>query len=953
MKFPGQSRRFCLGTKSMIACVEPIEQRLLLSAEPTISLGGDGQVHLYDPWETHPIEFLADDPDSPGATVSLYYDTDMDGDNGKTLIASGLGINDLPQSCDWDLSGVPSGLFYIYGEVDDGETAVGAWFNGAVIRLSYANPIATFDTSIGSFKVFLDQTSAPLTVSNFLNYALSGFYDDLVFHRVISGFMIQGGGFDADLEYKEPGLSIYNENLIGPGDNIPNSTSVIAMARTADPHSATSQFFINVADNSNLDYQNADNPGYATFGWVILGMNVVNAISEVSTQSVGGMDDVPVEPVIINSVTVDFPDLNVGFGDGPVKTVSYTDSDGTAVTVGLTSGRGLLNLKGDIYSSVSGTKEIVYGNVIGSEIILTQSNVTSKLGITTRGGADGRTSISAIRSDTPANILLAAGVDLVGDGVMMTDLGSFNSVHVNSLQNGADIIMEGLSNIPAGIVLQVNTIGAGSSIILASPVRTLTTQQSNGDLVSTPWIGNLISRGDFNSQLVLSGTGAIGLVLKNAKISGNVSASSWQIGGSAGTIRIDGVVTDWTLGGTGDEALASVRSLHLGDVVDADVTVSGAINALYAIRWSAGNIQADSIGAMTIAGNRRTAINGDFGAALTLNGANIGTGLAAKSLTVAGTMNGTMDILAGPVKSIVLGTMEGDVSAAGNVASITVRNSALSLVEPDSGPVYTLTIGAGKTNIRSSSDRMRFANGATLYALQGQPYKASHLLPFNYLSAWWGYSAQITGSSGTTSGTIGTIVADENATVEGRQTYPLAYELDGSEYQKQYWNYAADGVSLMKWTTDGLMGKIDFVYTTGLKVPDAMILKQRYTSTSAVSGVWEIDIDGGVASGGVTAGQAAMTSRWLGHEEITVPYGTLLAAKTEVRILTTGTMVVVYDGGVYTGTFRFTQVQTYWSAAGIGIIQSTEALTQSVSVAGLGSGSYRSVTSMKLEDGSF
>ena len=109
MKFPGQSRRFCLGTKSMIACVEPIEQRLLLSAEPTISLGGDGQVHLYDPWETHPIEFLADDPDSPGATVSLYYDTDMDGDNGKTLIASGLGINDLPQSCDWDLSGVPSG----------------------------------------------------------------------------------------------------------------------------------------------------------------------------------------------------------------------------------------------------------------------------------------------------------------------------------------------------------------------------------------------------------------------------------------------------------------------------------------------------------------------------------------------------------------------------------------------------------------------------------------------------------------------------------------------------------------------------------------------------------------------------------------------------------------------------------------------------------------------------
>jgi len=167
--------------------------------------------------------------------------------------------------------------------------------------LALADPRVTLETNYGNIVLELDAKKAPGTVANFLQYAREGFYDGTIFHRVIGDFMIQGGGFTEDFKQKPTRSPIANEAISG----LKNTRGSIAMARTSDPHSATSQFFINVKDNSALDYPGRDGFGYAVFGKVIEGMDVVDKIRQVPTGVGGpGMKDVPKEPVIIKKVTV-------------------------------------------------------------------------------------------------------------------------------------------------------------------------------------------------------------------------------------------------------------------------------------------------------------------------------------------------------------------------------------------------------------------------------------------------------------------------------------------------------------------------------------------------------------------------------------------------------------------------------------------------------------------------
>lgn len=154
-------------------------------------------------------------------------------------------------------------------------------------------------TSKGDITLTLDAEKAPLTVDNFLAYVDSGFYDGTIFHRVIEGFMIQGGGLDTDLQKKATRDPVTNEAQNG----LKNVRGSIAMARTNDPHSATAQFFINHKDNSNLDYPSFDGWGYAVFGRVTDGMEVVDAIAGVRTGMQAGRRDVPLEPVVIESAS--------------------------------------------------------------------------------------------------------------------------------------------------------------------------------------------------------------------------------------------------------------------------------------------------------------------------------------------------------------------------------------------------------------------------------------------------------------------------------------------------------------------------------------------------------------------------------------------------------------------------------------------------------------------------
>lgn len=157
-----------------------------------------------------------------------------------------------------------------------------------------------FTTNMGVFDVELNEAAAPKTCENFLSYVRSGFYNGTIFHRVISGFMIQGGGFEPGLKQKQTKAPIENE----ANNGLKNDKYTIAMARTNEPHSATSQFFINVADNDFLNHTSPTSRGwgYAVFGKVVSGTDVIDAIARVCTASRSWYGDVPVEDVVMEKV---------------------------------------------------------------------------------------------------------------------------------------------------------------------------------------------------------------------------------------------------------------------------------------------------------------------------------------------------------------------------------------------------------------------------------------------------------------------------------------------------------------------------------------------------------------------------------------------------------------------------------------------------------------------------
>ncbi len=164
------------------------------------------------------------------------------------------------------------------------------------LALAQELPRVAMKTSMGEFVIELNPEKAPVTVDNFLQYVKSGFYNGTIFHRVINGFMVQGGGYDKNLNEKKTRPNIKNEAKNG----LKNSPYTIAMARTPDPHSASAQFFINVNNNSFLDYPGLDGWGYAVFGKVVKGTEVIDKIKMVET----GARDIPTTAVIIESASV-------------------------------------------------------------------------------------------------------------------------------------------------------------------------------------------------------------------------------------------------------------------------------------------------------------------------------------------------------------------------------------------------------------------------------------------------------------------------------------------------------------------------------------------------------------------------------------------------------------------------------------------------------------------------
>ena len=179
-----------------------------------------------------------------------------------------------------------------------GALAAGLISGVAMAQEGAPNLYVEMDTSEGNIVIELNEAKAPITVENFKNYVDDGYYDGLIFHRVIDGFMVQGGGFDADMNQKGTKAPIKIESSNG----LKNERGSIAMARTSDPNSVTSQFFINTQNNSFLDYPGQDGNGYTVFGKVVAGMDVVDKMEKVKTGFKGPHGDVPVDPITIESV---------------------------------------------------------------------------------------------------------------------------------------------------------------------------------------------------------------------------------------------------------------------------------------------------------------------------------------------------------------------------------------------------------------------------------------------------------------------------------------------------------------------------------------------------------------------------------------------------------------------------------------------------------------------------
>lgn len=157
-----------------------------------------------------------------------------------------------------------------------------------------------FATTAGKFTIEVYPDAAPKTVANFMEYVKSGFYSGTIFHRVINGFMVQGGGYDSDMKEKPTRAPIPLEAQNG----LKNKAGTVAMARTSNPNSATAQFFVNVVDNPNLDYPQPDGNGYAVFGKVVEGMDTIDKIKTTPTTAYGAMRNVPAAPIVIESATV-------------------------------------------------------------------------------------------------------------------------------------------------------------------------------------------------------------------------------------------------------------------------------------------------------------------------------------------------------------------------------------------------------------------------------------------------------------------------------------------------------------------------------------------------------------------------------------------------------------------------------------------------------------------------
>ena len=236
---------------------------------------------------------------------NLFYGVKANFTIGISRLNEGLTIK--VESCESNqapLASSPTDLSYECTIKASGDTKLEVFDqNGKLVyskSFTVPYPSVLIDSSEGTIEIELNPNKAPETVDNFLRYVQGGFYQDLIFHRVIPGFVVQGGGFASGMVQRQ---ALFPPINLESNRGLSNKRASVAMARTNDPNSATSQFFVNLVDNRSLDYSSETSPGYAVFGEVVRGMDVIDAIAAKPTSSQGGFGDVPTSDVVITKVT--------------------------------------------------------------------------------------------------------------------------------------------------------------------------------------------------------------------------------------------------------------------------------------------------------------------------------------------------------------------------------------------------------------------------------------------------------------------------------------------------------------------------------------------------------------------------------------------------------------------------------------------------------------------------
>jgi len=392
------------------------------------------------------------------------------------------------------------------------------------------NPKVTMTTTLGNVVFELAPNAAQYTTVNFLAYVNTGFYKNLTFHRVIPGFVIQGGGFASGLVQKSP---FYNPVTLESDNGLANNRGTIAMARTSDPHSATSQFFVNVAKNSELNFQNANNPGYAVFGKVVSGMAVIDKISKVATGDRGGQSDVPLKNIVIKSAvetTTGTIHNKTGFVTvGGIESGAiwqYSTDRGKHWTKGATSGANAMRFK------------LVEGPYEANDILIRQIDKAGNISGLGKTGASVVTFAgTAILGDATANVMKGtgghdkmfalAGNDKLtaGNGNDLLDGGSGKDTMAGGNGNDTYIVREA-----SDVVQETSTGGTADLVKSFATSYTLAAFVENGQIMLT---SSASLTGNTLNNTLLAGLG--NNILNGGAGSDTVSYAS----GVRGTLGVD------------------------------------------------------------------------------------------------------------------------------------------------------------------------------------------------------------------------------------------------------------------------------------------------------------------------------------------------------------------------------------------------------------------------------